>query len=693
MLRLHLGGVRRLPLVLLSLVTAAVPSLAAPQGVTFRDVVADGSAGIHYQRSRSPRDAIFEALKQQTFYVVPDDVKKTPLKPRGTPGVCLFDYDGDGDLDVYVTNGPGTPNSLFANRLRETGNLVFEDVAIIAGVAASAQDSAGVVAGDIDNDDDLDLYVLGIGGPNLLFENRGDGTFVDITAASGTSGGARTSQSATLGDVNGDGLLDLFVGNATDFDQQIAIFEPFPAVNEHNQLWVNQGGNVFHDVSATAGVETQQGFPPGFENAPSFTHVCSLVDYDLDGDVDLLTGDDQGAIPPTVAGGADNGLLHLFENGGRGRFRDVNVAAGINKIGGWMGIAFADFNADGLMDFFGTNFGSYAEQNFPVVIAPGQYDSRWFLAQPDGTFDDPGVGSLVAIPFGWGTSALDYDNDGDTDLVFHGGLDLGPLVTADNPGVILQNDGAAHFSYDAAALAASTNHSRRIVHGVAAGDLNDDGFVDIVSVSNFDYPEPNILIPFTALGSPFDPTAAFIPTFLPTPISGAFQLNLAIPPLPDGSLSVEINSADNGAGWVAVQLRGSVGTLRRGRVNRCGIGAVVTFQPAGAAAAMRPVVAGSSYASQDSLTANFGMGTARFGTVDVLWPGGVRNRLYDVRRGERLRFPEIPVSYDDPSLSQGRYVTRVARSLLELRAAGVVTSAEAARFFFSAIYAYLEVRV
>jgi hypothetical protein len=602
----------------------------------------------------------------------------------------VFDYDGDGDQDIYVSNGPGRNNSLYSNQLRETGQLTFIDFAEAAGVGAFEQDSQGVAAGDIDNDGDRDLLVLGEGGPNYLFENNGDGTFTDISFSSGVASDDRTSQSATMGDINGDGLLDIYIANATDFDNQIPIFNPFPPSNQHDQLLLNLGGNTFADVSDSSGITTHGGFPPGFENASSFTHVCAMVDYDLDGDLDIFTGGDQGANATTELGGADNGLLHLFQNDGTGHFVDINESVGLNRVGGWMGITFGDFNHDGQMDFFGSNFGTYAPQNFAVPFAASLYDSRWFLGQADGSFEDPGVGDLVASPFGWGASACDYDNDGDTDIIYHGGLDTGPFIAADNPGVILENDGHAAFAFQDQALAGSTDHGRRNVQGVAVGDLNEDGFADVVSVSNFNYPEPVPLVPFLPLGSPFDEYASLVPLFLPTDEPNVLVLNTFLPPLPDGDLSVEINSGDNGNAWVVVAVQGSKGLIPDGVVNRDGIGAVVSVTPYGGKTAMRPVVAGSSYASQDSLVANFGLGGTWAADVEVLWPGGVRNRLYGVVDGESLVLPEIPVSFDDPNLSFRQYARQVSKALRKLRQAGEVDWYESFRLYISALVAYLE---
>ena len=130
----------------------------------------------------------FDALKRQPAYTI-NDVFATPFKPRGAPGVALLDFDSDGDLDIFVTNGPGRCKSLYSNQLKETGKTTFVDVAMAAGVCAADMDATGVCFGDIDNDGFPDLLVLGRNEPNRLFRNQGNGTFVDITAQSGVGGG------------------------------------------------------------------------------------------------------------------------------------------------------------------------------------------------------------------------------------------------------------------------------------------------------------------------------------------------------------------------------------------------------------------------------------------------------------------------------------------------------------------------
>ena len=520
----------------------------ADGGIGYTDIAALPSSSIDYRRVPSARNAAFEAIKQQPTYTLPD-VLVTPLKPRGAPGVALVDYDNDGDLDIYATNGPGASNSLYQNQLAQTGALAFVDVGASSGAGLVSQDSNSVCAGDIDNDGDTDLYVLGAMEANRLLENQGDGSFVDITSPSQTGAGSFGSVSCTMADIDQDGYLDIFVGNAFDLSVQYAIFaEPF-AFNQPNQLLRNRGDNTFADVTASSGILNTEGFNPSSGPQPTITWAVIAFDYDGDGDVDLLQGDDQAAYPFVVSGSPiaqDRGFIQLFENDGAGNFTTRTVDAGLDRTGQWMGLSAGDVNCDGTIDLFGSNFGDYTALGLEPGYPYGRSTSRFLLNEGDGTFTDP-ADSLVggASVFGWGTSMFDYDNDADLDIIYHGGLDLGPYVEATNDGVLLQNQGecTGNFKHDTSAKS-QTDHQRRTVHGVAIGDLNNDGFDDIVSASAFDFPAPIPLVPFGAFyNSEFD-NASFVPVFTPTGTPGVFVYNDIT--MPDGTLSIEISSANNG---------------------------------------------------------------------------------------------------------------------------------------------------
>jgi len=661
------------------------------ESVTFKDIVSDVSMGLDYRRTESARDVIWDQLKSQPV-VTMFDLALVPLKSRGAPGVAILDYDKDGDMDMYITNGPGSANSLYSNQLKETGELSFIDMASYAGVGAADMDSAGVCYGDIDNDGDHDLYVLSSGESNRLFENQGDGTFNDITVSSGMSAGARYPASCAMGDVNGDGLLDVAIANTSDtWDNRIAIFNAF-GFNDHNQLFLNQADNKFEDVSVTSGIKELAGFPEHAAGAAGVTWAISLVDYDQDGDVDIVSVDDQGGgVLPEIQGGVDRGFIHVMKNDGTGKFTDVSVEVGTNLYGDWKGLSFGDLNSDGHMDIFATNVGDYVLSVFPrpLPYELGTYASRWFMGQPDGTFKEPGLGTVVSTVFGWGTVMTDYNNDGDTDIIYYGGGDGGPLIEASNPGVLMQNDGNANFKYDLQALVGSTNHSERMVQGLAAGDLNNDGFIDLVSVSSADTPAPMPLVPYPVQwGSDADATAFFFPAF--TPISQTEFVWNGMDPV-DGTLSVEINSADNEKHWAKIELMGTVGIVEGARVNRDAIGAIVYFTPEEGKTIMQPVLGGASYASQDSLVVNVGLGEADEGTVDVLWPGGVRNRYYGLKASEKILLPEIPCSYD-ASWKGKKYLSCVRDALKDLVSEDIITKAEKARLMASAARAFFKGR-
>ena len=635
------SGKRRFPRWMASLVVtgasfASASVSAAP--ITFHNIAEDPSANITYRRARSTIDSIFDAIKLLPFMSKPE-FTATPLKSRGGPGVALIDYDGDGDLDIYVTNGPGRANSLYQNRLVETGTLSFVDVAVAAGVDATSQDSTGVCFGDVDNDGDPDLLVLGRMEANRFFRNEGNGTFTDITASSNLGGGILGHTSCSMGDVNGDGLLDIFVANTFDWSRQDAIRTNFFAFSHPNQLFLNRGNNVFEDVSEVAGIHVLENAPPG---AATITWTGVLVDYDQDGDLDLIHADDQAAMFTEAFAGLNRGVIQVFNNDGTGKFTNVTRAVGLaTEPTSWMGLAFGDLNHDGHLDFFATSVGDYLARQQGAALPMGHDSSSWFLGGPSGTFVRPGVGNLRVTPFGWGAELADYDNDGDTDIIFFGSMDVGPYLQADNPGIILANDGKGNFTWDRAATASSAEFVlRQEVQGLAVGDLNGDGFVDLVHVSSAYAPPTLPLVPAVQKwDSVFDQTAFIVPTF--TPI-GPIEWEWSGVPLEDGFLGIQINSASNGNKWVKVDVMGTKGLTTNGRVNRDGIGAIVKFTPKKGKQAISPVLGGSSYASQHALTKYFGLGKEKDGMVEVLWPGGVRTRLYDVKAGEHVTIPEIP---------------------------------------------------
>jgi hypothetical protein len=333
------------------------------------------------------------------------------------------------------------------------------------------------------------------------------------------------------------------------------------------------------------------------------------------------------------------------------------------------------------MDFFATNMGDYAFSAVGLPFNRGDLSSRPFLGTAEGGFVDAGPGSLRATPFGWSVVVPDLDNDGDPDVMFFGSLDAAiHTITADNPGVVLINQGcSAEFKPDFDALA--VNHTRRNVHGGAVGDLNRDGFPDLVTVSAFDIPEVIPLHPYPVdHGSPFDATAVYVETFSPVEGGGWIWKGIQFP---DGGLAVEINGG-NDNGWIEVRTLGAVGLLPEGRINRDGIGAVIRVTPEGGRTTLRPVTGGSGFASQNALAQLFGLGRAETATVEVLWPGGLVHRLEGVKAGERIVFPEIPCDYRDSSVEPPEHHSCVTDAVNTLQDRGVLSEDLAARFLESA---------
>lgn len=658
-----------------------VSGTASAQPISFTNIAP--TAGVNFEHHKASAHSILAGILSDSV-ATPVPQMALPTFPHityGLGGVAVFDYDADGDLDIFAPNGAGGANTLWQNQLDETGAATFVDRTFEAGVAALDMDGSGVCVGDVDNDGDADLLVTGRVADMRFYENLGDATFQE-RSDSGLDLSSYHHTSCAMGDINGDGFLDVVVGNNFDMDANtLPIFVVPFALNQPNELFLGNGDGTFSDVSTTSGIRDLSGVPPG---AATITWSTAIVDIDMDGDSDIIFADDQAAVPMAVApGGVDRGYVQVMINDGSGNFTAVHAPG----AGAWMGLSFGDLNCDGTLDMYTTNMGDYGPGSLGFTVPNGLFSTRAHYGNGDGTFVDGGIpNGLNATSFGWGISMFDYDNDGDSDVVHQGGLEVGILVVADNPGTVIRNEGCGtSFTQDFAAF--DVDHQRRNVRGVATGDLNRDGWVDVVSASNLVAPPPIPLIPSPSVrGSVLDGIAAFLPVMAPIP-GGLFTwTGIQFAP---GDVAVEINEGGNGNSGVAVRTIGTIGLVSGAVVNRDGIGAVASFRPhRGSNTAIMPVQAGGSHASSHAPEAYFGLGSARHGRLEVLWPGGVRNRLYGVRRGETANMPEIPCSIDSNSFRP--YLRCVRSALSDLRDEGIITRRQRVRLLVSALLGYID---
>jgi hypothetical protein len=390
-------------------------------------------------------------------------------------GAGIFDFDGDGRMDIYWINGgalPGYSGPPPRNQLyRNLGGLRFEEVTERAGLGGSGW-MMGVTFGDYDNDGDSDVYVTAFG-PNLLFRNDGDGTFTDVSAAAGVAC-PLWSASAAFGDYDRDGDLDLYVSNYVDFTlegnkycgnlrlQQRAYCHPDVYNGVPPVLYRNNGDGTFSDVTKAAGVYRSDGKGLG----------VIWTDVDLDGDPDLY-------------GANDSTINYLFRNNGDGSFEDVSLFSGAGysedgKAQAGMGVDSGDLDGDGRPELFVTNldletntlYQNQGEASFADVTY------RAGLAEP----------SLLFV--GFGTAFDDYDGDGWQDILVVNGHIIDNIhlfkdnVTYAQRGMVFRNLGGAKFAEVTGACGAI--NQVRVSRGLALGDLDDDGDRDLLISRNND---------------------------------------------------------------------------------------------------------------------------------------------------------------------------------------------------------------
>jgi enediyne biosynthesis protein E4 len=430
----------------------------APSPVTFDDIAK--SSGIAFKHAAS----------QTSQKYLPESMGA---------GVAMLDYDGDGRMDLFFTNGarlddpmpkgasPDKRDAKYWNRLyHQKADGTFEDVTERAGVRGEGY-SMGATAADYDNDGWVDLYVTGFGA-NILYHNNGDGSFADVSKKTNTAASGWSTSAAWL-DYDGDGRLDLFVGRYLDWDFErgaLLCGDPRPGFRAYchpnnfkgvtNVLLHQKADGTFEDSSVAAKIADPSGKALG----------VAIADIDNDGWPDIIVAN-------------DSVRQSLYRNLGNGTFADIALPAGIGydengKTFAGMGIDAADYDDDGYADIFITALSS---ETYPLYHNSG--DSTF-------TYDTgtTGIAQATLLYSGWGTRFVDVDNDRCRDLFVAQGHVLDTIEKTSSflkykqPPLLLRNTGNGFITISPTAGAAFTVPIA--ARGAAVGDLNNDGQPDLV---------------------------------------------------------------------------------------------------------------------------------------------------------------------------------------------------------------------
>ena len=491
-------------------------------------------------------------------------------------GAAFFDYDNDGDLDLYIVNSAPLPGFVTAmsptNVLyRNDGDSGFTDVTAEAGVGHLGY-GMGCGTADYDNDGDPDLYVTNFG-VNVLYRNNADGTFTDVTVYAGVGDSDRWSSSCAFVDYDQDGNLDLYVVNYLDYDivedgewydtnGRRIYSNPRVYKGVSDTLYRNRGDGTFTDVTQRVGVYNDTGKGLGV--------TCG--DYDNDGRIDIYVANDT---TPNF----------LYRNMGDGTFMDLGVIAGVayNEDGvaeGGMGVDFGDYNNDGFLDIFVTNF-SRETNTLYRNNSNGIFTDVTYIAH---------LGDPSFLKLGFGTKFFDADNDSDLDLFVANGHVYSIVESQSDTLEYAQTDQLFLNMKESSFLDVSEGSGtyfsmKRVSRGAAFGDYDNDGDTDI------------------------------------------FVVNL------NQEAVLLRNDGGNRNNWLKIE---TVGV----KSNRDGIGArieVVTRSRT----QIREVQAGSSYLSGHDLRLIFGLGAeAEAKEVTITWPSGLEQTLADVEANQFLIITE-----------------------------------------------------